>query len=283
MRGAWLTAILPALMTLAFGGYALADTALAGGTSMDEDRVSAAASWVDWERLRDLPAPVARYFRLVLSDGQPIYRQAHVEQEGTVRTSTKTENWMPFTAVQTFLGDRPGFTWEATMQMAPLVRIHVSDSYTDGVGEGRVRLWSWLPMGHDRGTPEMNSGSLHRYLAEAVWCPTALWPREGLRWTAIDDTRALATLSDHGITVSLAFRFNAAGEVVGVFSPGRWGSFEGGYRQVAWEGHFRDYHEQDGMRIPRYGEVGWYDSGVWQPVWKGTIRRAAFITGRSDD
>jgi hypothetical protein len=117
----------------------------------------------------------------------------------------------------------------------------------------------------------MNSGSLHRYLAEAVWYPTALLPGPKLKWTEIDATRALATLTDHGVTVSLEFRFAGTGEVTGIYTPGRWGTFPGGYRQVPWEGHFRDYRERDGIVVPAEGDVGWYIDGEWRAVWKGTV------------
>ena len=90
-------------------------------------------------------------------------------------------------------------------------------------------------------------------------------------WAEIDATRALATLTDHGVAVSLEFRFADTGEVVGIYTPTRWGKFPEGYRQVPWEGHFRDYRERNGMLVPSEGEVGWYVSNEWQAVWKGSI------------
>jgi hypothetical protein len=117
----------------------------------------------------------------------------------------------------------------------------------------------------------MNSGSLHRYLAESVWYPTALLPRSTLRWTGIDATRALATLMHRDVSVSLEFRFADTGEVTGIYTPARWGTFAGAYRQVPWEGHFRDYRERDGIFVPTEGEVGWYVDNEWQAVWKGGI------------
>jgi hypothetical protein len=122
----------------------------------------------------------------------------------------------------------------------------------------------------------MNSGALHRYLAEAVWYPTALLPSTYLHWSPIDDTKALASLTDSGITVHLEFSFNDDGEVTGIYSPGRWGTFDGGYKQVPWEGHFRKYEVRDGMWVPTEGEVGWYSSGEWQSVWKGTIAEVSY-------
>lgn len=83
-------------------------------------------------------------------------------------------------------------------------------------------------------------------------------------------------LTDRGATVSLEFRFNEAGEVTGIYSAGRLSRFDGGYMQVPWEGNFRDYQIQSGMRAPLYGEVGWYDKGVLQVVWKGKFLEAQY-------
>ena len=98
-----------------------------------------------------------------------------------------------------------------------------------------------------------------------------------MRWTAIDDHSALATFCDHGTTVALEFRFGtASGEVSAIYSPGRWGRFDSSYRQVAWEGHFRDYRTISGVSVPGHGEAGWYDGGVWHAVWEGRLLSAAY-------
>ena len=104
------------------------------------------------------------------------------------------------------------------------------------------------------------------------------------RRTALDagfsEHAALATLTDHDTTVSLEFRFNQAGEVTGIHTPARWGSFAGAYRQLAWERHFGNYVERDGMRVPAEGEVGWYVAGTWRRVWKGTVTWATYEFAR---
>jgi hypothetical protein len=128
----------------------------------------------------------------------------------------------------------------------------------------------------DSGRPELNSGALHRYLAESVWYPTALLPGPALQWSPVSDTKALARLTDSGLTVSLEFWFNEPGEITGVYSPGRWGRFDGGYQQIPWEGHFRNYRERDGMLTPAEGEVGWCSMGQWQCVWKGRVVEADY-------
>lgn len=145
-----------------------------------------------------------------------------------------------------------------------------------GKGFGRVSLFSAITLASDSGGMELNAGALHRYLAEAVWYPTALLPSAALRWSPVDTSKALATLSHAGQTVALEFRFNEAGEVSGIYSPGRWEKMKGDYRQTPWEGHFHDYREKDGMLVPAGGEVGWYDDGQWQKVWSGNVVEAAY-------
>ena len=76
--------------------------------------------------------------------------------------------------------------------------------------------------------------------------------------------------------MSLEYRFNDSGEVTGVFSPGRFGRFDGGFRRLPWEGRFRDYRECAGMWIPYYGEVGWHIDGELRLVWQGTLGEARY-------
>jgi uncharacterized protein DUF6920 len=51
-----------------------------------------------------------------------------------------------------------------------LLHVRVRDSLVEGRRSGQVSQLSAFTVSEDAETPEMNSGSLHRYLAEAVWC-----------------------------------------------------------------------------------------------------------------
>ena len=224
---------------------------------------------------KDLPAPVAAYLVRAVPNGIPI-RVARLTQSGTLRTDAHSERWMAFEAKHIAAPGAVGFVWDARVTLAPLLHARVRDALLGGRGSGHVALMSAFTVGTDGGTVEMNSGSLHRFLAEAVWYPTALMPSENLSWSPLDDRRALATLSLEDLEVSLEFRFGDAGEVLGIYTPGRWGTFKGGYEKVAWEGHFSDYRDIDGFRIPMKGEVGWYIDGEWQAVWRGTLNDVIF-------
>lgn len=187
---------------------------------------------------------------------------------------------MTFTASQTVLPAGIGFLWNARVTVAPGVHVQVLDALVDCHGTGRVCVLSAITLASDGNTLEINSGALHRFLAEVVWYPTALLPSKNLLWNPVDSNTAIATLTAGGVTVSLEFRFNAEGEIVGIYSPGRWGKFGGSNVQKPWEGHFRDYVTIQCSRVPKHGEVGWYDEGVWQRVWKVPFwTRRASLTG----
>ena len=86
---------------------------------------------VDFATLATLPAPVARFFRFALRDGQPMIRSARVEQRGHFRTGDALSKWQPFAATAHFNAMRPGFVWDgqiavATAECAPEIRaLHV--------------------------------------------------------------------------------------------------------------------------------------------------------------
>lgn len=218
-----------------------------------------------------LPPPVARYLNHALSTEKRRLVVARYRQVGTLRTDTRSERWMNFTASQVISPSLSEFVWDARVSVIPLLHLRVIDSFVGGCGAGQVALLSAVPIGSAGGTMEMNSGSLHRFLAEAVWYPTALLPSSVLSWEPVDDARALATLTHSAISVSLEFRFNQRDEVESIYTPCRWGSFDGGYKQVAWEGKFRDYAKRDGLLVPTRGEVGWYTDGDWGSVWRGSV------------
>ncbi|CAN5854259.1 hypothetical protein BH23GEM7_BH23GEM7_18210 [soil metagenome] len=167
------------------------------------------------EQLEGLPAPVARYFGLVLTPGQPLIRSARIEHEGEFRTGLDAP-WNPFHSVQHFTADPPGFVWDASIRMAPLMNVRVRDSYIGGSAGMRGAVAGLVPVVDQQGTPDLAAGALHRYLAEAVWLPTALLPSQHVVWEAVDDSTALVTLSDSGITVTWTVHFSAAGEIVRV-------------------------------------------------------------------
>ncbi len=124
------------------------------------------------DQLQGLPAPVVRYFEFALTPGQPLVRHARITQRGTFARSR--DAWAPFTAVEDFAVWPPGFVWDASIRMAPVLPARARDSYVGGEGWMHVALAGVVPIVDQRGTPEMASGALLRYLAEVGLVPGAV-------------------------------------------------------------------------------------------------------------
>lgn len=226
---------------------------------------------VNFKEFEGLPASVAKFFRLVLKDGQPIIRSARIVHTGKFNISGKENGWSLFKSTQYYSSNPPGFVWDANIKMAPLINVRVRDAYVAEQGSIQAKVLSVVSVADEHDKPELNAGSLMRYLAEAVWLPTALLPGEGVKWKAIDKNAALATLSDGETTVSLEFRFNEKGEITSVFSHERFRDVKGKYELAAWSGYFGSYEERNGMLIPIEGEVEWQLASGNLPYWKGRI------------
>jgi len=109
---------------------------------LEAARVPAPARRYDAREIDSLPAPVQRYFRAVLKDGQPFIAAATFERAGTINMSATGENWKPFTSTQRAVTHRPGFLWNGRVAMLPGLAAHVHD---DGVRATTVALL--LPSG----------------------------------------------------------------------------------------------------------------------------------------
>ena len=228
--------------------------------------------------LAGVPAPVARYFEFALSPSQSLVRTARVEHSGEFRASLDAA-WSPFRSVQHFSADPPGFVWDARIDMVPVVDVRVRDSYVGGEAGMLGKVAALVPVVDQQRSPELAAGALHRYLAESAWLPTSLLPREGLVWEAVDDATARVMLTDSGVTVSLDVHFAASGGIERVEAE-RYRDVDGEGVLTPFVGHFRDYVEVEGMRIPGQGEVEWILPEGRFSYWRGRVERVEYDFGR---
>jgi hypothetical protein len=230
----------------------------------------------DARELDALPEPVRRYFRAVLRDGAPIVAGAEVVHRGTFNASEAGEAWKPFTSTQRVVTRRPGFVWDARIAFAPGVAVHVHDAYVAGEGLLRPSLLGLVDLGTMRDTGEVARGELMRFLAEAAWYPTALLPSQGVRWTAVDERSARATLVDGEVSLTMTFRFDEGGLVESVTADARGRTVGGRIEPTPWEGRWSNWQWRDGMRVPLDGEVAWLLPSGRRPYWRGTIASIAY-------
>ena len=225
----------------------------------------------DARELEALPTPVQRYFRAVLKDGQPIITAVNVDLTGTFNLSTTGEQWKPFTSGQRIITRRPGFLWDASMSMLPGVVVRVVDSYIAGEGLLRAAVLGLFTMADVHGGGEIGRGELMRWFAEAAWYPTALLPSEGVRWEAVDERSANATIVEGPVTLTLLFRFNDAGLIDSFRAEARGATVGKETVMLPWEGRWSDYRAHNGMTVPFTGEVAWMRPEGRKPYFRGTV------------
>ena len=253
-------AVLVTVASLALAGYGTARWNAATTqllNRLDAAQLSSAPQFFNAAELEGLPAPVKRYFKTTLKDGQPIITAATVQHSGTLNMGETLENWKPFTSTQRIVTRRPGFDWDARVKLFPGVAANIHDTYVAGVGSLKVAVLGLITVADLPETADLSKDEFMRFCVEAAWYPTALLPSQGVVWQAVDAQTADATFTDAAITVVLRFTFSANGliDIVRAESRGRLvGSV---MTQAPWQGHFWNYAERSGMWVPLESDVAW--------------------------
>ncbi|MFW5973406.1 MAG: DUF6920 family protein, partial [Bacteroidota bacterium] len=241
-------------------------------TSREIARLPHAASPAESQPLsipKDLPTPVKRYFSFALPDDLRQIHRTRIDWSGTFRARPDGD-WSPFTAVQHFSANPPGFVWDATIRMLPVVPVRVRDAYMDGEAVMDGRIGGLIRIVNEGGTPEIAASALVRWIGEAMWFPTALLPREGLRWTSVDDKTARLTVADRSIEVSADFHFDTSGAITGMTAM-RYRDVDGQGVLTPFEGRYNRYERRGDFMIPAEAEVAWLLPEGRYAYWRGHV------------
>lgn len=196
--------------------------------------------------LSGLPSPVQKWLETSGVVGKEKIETVRLKQKGFMRIK-EDGPWMPTEADQYYTVDKPGFIWHAKVKMAPLLYFAGRDKYDEGHGNMLIKLFSVITVANGTG-PEIDQGTLLRYLGEIVWFPTAALASY-ITWEEIDAHSAQATMSYGGVTASAIFKFNDQGEVIDYLCD-RYMTVDDGYRLEKYSVPMEDYQELDGLRIP---------------------------------
>ena len=247
---------------------------------LDAARVPVRPQIVDFRELEGLPAPVQRYFRAVLQEGQPLVAGVRLQHMGTFNIDETAEQWKPFTSDQKVVTRRPGFDWDARIFMMPGLPVRVHDAFVAGEGLLHASFFGLFTMADLRGTEDLAKGELMRYFAEAAWYPTALLPSQGLQWEAVDDHSARGTLTEGNLHLTMLFTFTGQGLIDTVRAEARGRTVGDTVIPTPWQGRFWSYEERGNMRVPLEGEVAWLLPEGPKPYWRGRITRIDYEPAR---
>jgi len=234
----------------------------------------------DPAQLEGLPDPVARYFRTVLNPGQPLVKRAKIDHFGTFNMNLEKTQWKPFSSHQWVAVQRPGFVWNARINMMPGLAVRVHDAYVAGKGILTAALFGLIPVADEESTREMARGEFMRWCMEAVWYPTVLLPGPGVRWVGVDDHHAKAVFTDGDLEVEILFHFTSDNLIDRARSESRGRMVNGKALPTPWEGRFWNYSRRQGILVPLNGDVAWILPEGRKTYWQGRIESLAYTFSR---
>lgn len=246
---------------------------------LDATRLPVALPQYDAHELDALPAPVQRYFRAVLTDGQAMVTAMNMQHQGDFNLSLDQDRWRPFRSEQRVVMQRPGFVWNGHIQMfaaVPALAVHVHDAYIGGVGILKPSVLGLFALAHQADPGELARGELMRFVAEAAWYPTTLLPRRGVRWQAVDEDSAQLVFTDGDLSVQVLVCFDEADLIRCIRIEDRGMQVGDSLVPTPWEGLWSDYAVRGGMRVPMTCEVAWITPQGRKPYYRGTITTLEF-------
>jgi hypothetical protein len=197
-----------------------------------------------------LPEPVARYLNFAVKDGTAPAYSAKILHSGRFKTSLDG-GWSDIRGEEYFLCRKPGFLWRGFLTGASAV-----DRYVNGRGSLSIYLFSMVRIMEGKG-PAYDQGELLRWLGEALWFPTALYPGQNLEWKSAGQNSAELVYRDGNLSVSYLVFFEADGRVSRIETM----RYMNGSRLEKWVGYCSDWRETSGMMIPFRIQGGWVIGG----------------------
>jgi hypothetical protein len=128
------------------------------------------------------------------------------------------------------------------------------DLYADHAGSILIKVAGMVPLADANG-PEIDQGSLMRFLNEMTWFPAAFLG-SNVSWRGIDEAHAEVTLTDNGRSVSAVMSFDTDGRPTN-FVAERYRTVDGGFELDAWSTPFSAFGQFEGVFVPIAGR------GIW--------------------
>lgn len=225
--------------------------------------------------LDGLPDPAQRFFRFAIEPGAALRTVAEISMQGVFSLGNKARpNYQPMQAEQ-ILASPHGFVW----------RVRVGRLFTgsDAAEEGDSwsRFWALgvAPVGRAGNNADHARAAFGRYVAEAVfWTPAALLPGEQVRWQAIDDSTARASVTHKGMEQAVDVTVGEDGRPVQVIFQ-RWSNANPDkvYQPQPFGGYLSDFRMFEGFRLPTRVEAGnFFGTDDYFAFFKVTVTAVTF-------
>ena len=222
---------------------------LYAGLEIDEDIIT-------FEELADLPEPVTNWLDDAGIIGKRRFKSVSFYQTGKMKLEKEQADWYIPEARQYVNIKEPGYLWTVDI---PMFFTKGRDLYHEGQGSMLIRLAGAIPVVNESNNFKLNESSLHRFLLELPWYPTAAL-EDYITWEEIDSRSARAIITYQGIKADAIFYFDSNGELQRLEAM-RFKDVDEDASRLKCIGEIIDYTEVDGIKIPFKINVSWIEDG----------------------
>ncbi|MBL8024940.1 MAG: hypothetical protein JNL74_00935 [Fibrobacteres bacterium] len=211
---------------------------------------------VQADDLKDLPAPVKRYLTKSGVVGKPHTKMFRTRFTGRMKLGGEEDKWREVSGFQySFIESTLTriFYIETRMYGVPVVG---RDRYFQGHGNMLIKLMDKFAVVNATGE-SMDKSALITFLNDMMFFPSAMLT-PFVKWAPVNDSTALATITDKGKTVSGLFYFNKEDEIVNFVTDDRtYDNGRGDVRKARWWTPVIKHADVNNVHIPVAGSAEW--------------------------
>lgn len=223
---------------------------------------SSEQSRISQDLLQDLPPVIQKWLTGSGIIGTEAQSSIYLEQDAQMLMTPDQKNWSHASAVQYFTTEPPAFNWSVNTKMQGGIPVVGRDKFENGKGEMIIKMCSLIPVVNVKNNKKVDQASLQRYLAETVWFPSAALNKY-IKWEAIDDFTARATMTYKGTQGSGVFHFDKNGQFK-KFVAMRYKDVEENSGLQRWTVTATKTEVKNGIMIPVELNAAWnLDEGDW--------------------
>jgi hypothetical protein len=233
------------------------------------------------EKIAALPGPVQRYFLHAIAPGTLLANAVKLNMSGQFRLA-RDKPWLPMQAQEILT--RQGFIWKARIGDG-LSQFQGADYYLNRFGRMRFSILSLVPIVSVQ-NQNTNRSAIGRLVAELIWLPSALLPKQGVQWSAIDDATIQARLNVDDEPVTLTLRIDPDGKFLESYVL-RWGDAprdgkakptkDGQWAYIPMGAQCNTEQTFGGFTIPsQVGAGWWFGTEQYFEFFQGVIEQADF-------
>ncbi|QWC00249.1 hypothetical protein KHQ88_01390 [Mycoplasmatota bacterium] len=212
--------------------------------------------------INHLPKPVYKWLIKSGVVGKRKIQKVSLKQTGQMRLNPE-DAWLKPDASQEINVSQPGYVWTVNL---PMAMTKGRDFFYQGQGQMLIKIGGLIPIVNENNNDKINESSMHRFLMEIAWYPTAAI-EDYIEWTAINDHQARATMTYQEIKITADFFFEN-NDLIRVETMRYKDTGEFGTRELC-IGQIIDYETYDGFRLPSKINISWKinsDTFTWYKI-----------------